>query len=270
MAMDSAAIHRRRPFGRLPLATGILGLALVCACFGTSEQQRKQAEIQYDLGVTELADGRVREALNYFMQSIEEYPEFARAHNGLGLALYLLGKHDEALEHFQRALELDPEYNEVRNNIARLHISQGRYRKAIPMLEEALEDVFLRERYLAESNLGWALFQTGREEAGIERVMNALAQNEKLCVGYEYLGLMYKKQKRYSEAVEEFETLLEKCPEYVRGHLELAKLQLMSGSVETGCQHLRTCHQLGRRSRLGRECKRLLRSSCNPDPDGSS
>jgi len=267
--MDSAESNRQLFVSRSRLGAGILGLALVCACFGTSEQQRKQAEIQYDLGVTELADGRVREALNYFMQSIEEYPDFARAHNGLGLALYLLGKQDEALVHFERALELDPEYNEVRNNIARMHISQGRYRQAIPMLEKALEDVFLRERYLAESNLGWALFQTGQQEAGIERVIDALAQNEKLCVGYEYLGLMYKKQKRFDEAVEEFETLLEECPEYVRGHLELAKLQLMSGSVESGCQHLRTCHQLGSRSRLGRECKRLLRSSCNPDLDGS-
>lgn len=268
--MDTAESNRQLSVSRSRLGAGILGLALVCACFGTSEQQRKQAEIQYDLGVTELTDGRVREALNYFMQSIEEYPDFARAHNGLGLALYLLGKQDEALVHFERALELDPEYNEVRNNIARMHISQGRYRQAIPMLEKALEDVFLRERYLAESNLGWALFQTGQEEAGIERVLNALAQNEELCVGYEYLGLMYKKQKRYAEAVEEFETLLEKCPKYIRGHLELAKLQLMSGSIETGCQHLRTCQQLGRRGRLGRECKRLLRSSCNPDRDGSS
>lgn len=248
------------------LALAVFSLSNLSGCFATSEKQRKEAEIQFDLGLTELRQGRIRESMNFFMQAVKASPDMHQAHNGLGLSLHLLGKNQEALDEFHKALELKEDYSEVRNNIARVYISQGRYREAIPELKKALEDVFLRERYLAESNLGWSLFQIGKEDEGMRRVMNALAQNEGYCVGYEYLGLMYKKQKRYAEALHEFSQLMERCPDHQPGHLEKGKLHLMLGQVTQGCGHLRTCRDMGRMAPVGRQCERLLRTACPRAP----
>jgi type IV pilus assembly protein PilF len=266
--MRATPTQNRTPRRACILALGLMLLA--AGCFGTTERDIKQAEIQYDMGVNELKAGRVREAMNNFMQAVDLHPEFALAHNGLGLALHLLGRNDQALEQFEKALELKPDFNAVRNNLARVYISQGRFREAIPQLKKALEDVFLPERYLAESNLGWALFQVGQEEEGMQRVMNALAQNERFCVGYEYLGMMYKKQEKIQEAIREFHQLIEFCPDYLTAHLNLGKILLMAGQVEMGCKHLGICKGSHRMSVLGRECERLLKASACPEEPAPS
>ncbi len=238
---------------------------------GPTAKDIKQAEISYDLGVNEMREGRVTEALKNFLESVNHNPEFAEAHNGLGLAHHLLGNHEKALAHFAKALELKPDYSEVMNNMARVYIGQNRYRLAIPLLRRALEDVFLKERYLAESNLGWSLFQIGEEEEGFKRVRNAVAQNERYCVGYEYLGLMYKARKEYQQAIREFGELTERCPRYIAGWLNLGKVHLMTGDDRNGCTALERCRSISRMTDVGRECERLYATSCSAAPaPGSS
>ncbi len=248
--------------GRVPLLMSIGSLCFLAACFGTTEKQRKQAEIQYDLGVNELKLGKIPESMNFFSEALKLFPDFPQAENGLGLSFYLLGKNHKALEHFKRALELNPKYSEVRNNLARVYLSLGRYREAIPILKKALEDVFLPESYLAESNLGWALFNVGQEQEGIKLVMNSLAKNENYCIGYEYLALMYKKQKKYDDSLREFSNVVKKCPQYPQGHLNKGKLHLMLGQVDWGCAELSQCRDLGRMTVVGQQCDQLIRSSC--------
>jgi len=244
-----------------------MSLGFLTSCLGTTQKERKQAEIQYDLGVNELKLGKIPEAMNFFTESLKLFPEFPPAENGLGLSLYFLGKFQQALKHFRRALELNPKYSEVRNNMARVYLSLGRYREAIPILKKALEDVFLPDSYLAESNLGWALFNVGKQKEGIKLVMESLAKNENYCIGYQYLALMYKKQKRYDDSLREFGNVVKKCPEYPQGHLNKGKLHLMMGQVDWGCAELNQCRDLGRMTPVGQECDHLIRISCPSRPN---
>jgi tetratricopeptide (TPR) repeat protein len=241
-------------------------LCLVGCVTGPTAKDIKQAEITYDLGVGELRAGRVTEALKNFMESVKMNPDFAEAHNGLGLAHHLLGNHEKALAHFQKSLELKPGQSDVMNNMARVYISQNRFRLAIPLLRKALEDVFLKERYLAESNLGWSLFQIGEVDEAFKCVRNALALNERYCVGYEYLGLMYQSRKEYSKAIREFTELTDKCPRYIKGWLNLGKTHLMQGDEGNGCTALERCRSLSRMTDVGRECQRLFDTSCPDSP----
>lgn len=255
-----------KPTSRL---TALLCLLVACSlgCVtGPSAKDIKQAEISYDLGVGELRAGRITEALKNFLESVKLNPDFAEAHNGLGLAHHLLGNHEKALAHFEKSLELKPDKAEVMNNMARVYISQSRFRLAIPLLRKALEDVFLKERYLAESNLGWSLFQIGEVDEAFKCVRNALAQNERYCVGYEYLGLMHQSRKEYSEAIREFSELTKQCPRYITGWLNLGKTHLMQGDDGNGCTALERCRSISRMTDVGRECQRLFDSSCPQSP----
>jgi len=218
------------------------------------------------MGVNEIRAGRLTEALKNFIESSRLNPEFAQAHNGLGLAHHLLGNYEKALAHYGRALELKPDYSEVMNNMARVYIGQDRYRLAIPLLRKALLNVFLKERYLAESNLGWSLFKIGEHDEGFKRVRNAVAQNERYCVGYEYLGLMHKSRKEYKEAIREFCELTERCPTYITGWLNIGKVHLMTGDDGNGCAALERCRTISRMTDVGRECERLYASNCPSTP----
>jgi Tfp pilus assembly protein PilF len=239
---------------------------MLCGCItGPTPKEIKQAEIQYDLGLNDFRAGKLTVALKSFMDAVELNPEFPQAHNALGLTYFMLGNHAKALQHFEQALKQKPDYSGVLNNMSRVYISQGKYRKAIPLLKKALDDVFLKERYLAESNLGWALFNIGEEEQGFKHVRNALAQNDKYCVGYEYLGLMHKARKDFDESVRNLVELTTLCPGYLVGHQHLGKLYLMVGEIEKGCAELATCRAPSRMTEVGRECDRLFRKSC-PEP----
>jgi len=261
-----------KPVRFLTVFLSLLVLGWLGCVTGPTPKDIKQAEISYDLGVGDLREGRVTEALKNFLDSVKLNPDFAEAHNGLGLTHYMLGNHEKATAHFQKSLELKPDRAEVMNNLARVYISQNRYRLAIPLLRKALQDVFLKERYLAESNLGWSLFQIGEVEEGFKCVRNALALNERFCVGYEYLGLMHQSRKEYSEAIREFSELTEKCPRYITGWLNLGKAHLMQGDDANGCNALEKCRSISRMTDVGRECQRLYETGCSgsPTPAGKS
>ncbi len=238
-------------------------LALATACVsGPSPKETKQAEIQYDLGVENLRAGRLREALLEFLESEKINPDFPELQNALGLTYYMLGDFDSAVRHFDRALQLKPDFSEVLNNQARVLIAQGRYRPAVPLLERALKDVFLRERHLAEGNLGWALFHLGEKERAYTHVKNALAQNGRFCVGYQYLGLMQQEDKDPQQAVESFRRALEQCPDFLEAKRDLGKVLLLQGDIQGGCLNLKECWQPSRMTPLGQECERLWRLSC--------
>jgi type IV pilus assembly protein PilF len=247
---------------------GILCVSLswISCSAGPNSKDRRQADIQYDLGVNDLKSGRFPDAIRDFVEAIKLDSEFAQAFHGLGLVYYLLNDYPNAIENFNKALKIRPEYSEVCNNLARVYISQGKFHDAIPLLVKALDNVFLPERYLAESNLGWAMFQTGETEEGMRRVKNAIAQNDHYCVGYEYLGMMHQSQKDLEQAIEQFKKLIELCPQYTQGHLLLGKALLMQGDERTGCASLETCRTQGPMTGPGQECDRLYRLTCPKIP----
>ncbi len=244
-----------------------LGWLIASACAsGPGPKEIKDAEIHYDLGVTDLREGKLKEALSDLLESARLNPDSAMVQFALGSVYYFLGDFEPSIAHYQKALELKPDYDEARANLGRVYITQQRYQEAVPLLEKALEYVFLPERYLAESNLGWAKFQIGEQEEGLRLVRDALAKNEKYCVGYEYLGLMYQARKDYEHAVSELSNFIKYCPQAMQGYLELGKAQLMKGDDRAGCSSLDTCRRRHRMTVIGQECERLYHLSCAETP----
>ena len=76
---------------------------------------------------------------------------------------------DEALTDFQRALEIDP----LSSNIKRC--------------------------------VGFALFETGKEELGVQTLQKLIALDPGFVGAHQYLGLIYLKQGKFSEAIIELE-----------------------------------------------------------------
>ena len=61
--------------------------------------------------------GRYQEAAGYFREALKGQPDFAEAHEGLGLALKKLGSLEESIASYRRALELKPERAENHCNL---------------------------------------------------------------------------------------------------------------------------------------------------------
>jgi tetratricopeptide (TPR) repeat protein len=68
-------------------------------------------------------------------QALVIKPDYAEAHNNLGLVLQDLGQLESAESSYRRALEIKPDMVEIHLNLCLLLLSQGRYIEAWPEYE---------------------------------------------------------------------------------------------------------------------------------------
>jgi Flp pilus assembly protein TadD len=56
-------------------------------------------------------------AFSFFTRALQLKPDFAAAHNGLGVVLARQGKIHDAVYHFREAVRLDPNFVRAENNL---------------------------------------------------------------------------------------------------------------------------------------------------------
>ncbi len=98
-------------------------------------------------------DGKLDEAIDYYLLSIEIYPT-AEAHTFLGWAYSVQGKLEKAIEECYSAISISPEYGNPYNDIGSYLITLGRIDEAILWLEMALKKISYGQHQFPLFNLG--------------------------------------------------------------------------------------------------------------------
>ncbi|HWE26273.1 MAG TPA: tetratricopeptide repeat protein [Myxococcales bacterium] len=253
------------PLSAIARLFGAFALALVAAslaCSGvTAEQRRRSAEIHYDLGTNLLQNGDVQGALKEYLDAENEDADLPQTHNALGLLYaYSLARPQDAEEQFKKAIALDDDFSEARNNLGAFYMARGRFAEAIPQFEKALANPLYRDRVIAESNLGWALYKVGQPEKGIRRIEAALLISPKYCLGWRQLGTIRAERGELSAAADAFAKYASACPETADAHLQTAKvLARQSRAAEARLEFQRCAGSKDEREAgVARECQRLL------------
>ena len=106
------------------------------ACYRRAvELKPDYAEAHNNLGVPLKDQGKLDEAVACYRRAVELKPDFAEAHNNLGLAFKDQGKLDEAVACYQRALELKPDYAEAHLNRSLCWLLSGNFAEGWPEYE---------------------------------------------------------------------------------------------------------------------------------------
>jgi len=71
--------------------------------------------------------GNLPKALFHYSEAVRLRPDYAQAHNGIGVVLANQGRTDEAIRHFSEALRLDPSYKDARNNLERVRVLRAKH-----------------------------------------------------------------------------------------------------------------------------------------------
>src|SRR5215813_3868953 len=207
-------------------ATGVLAS---CVHIPT-EKERQGAEAHYDLGINAQASGDVRGALKEFEESLKLDPDFADAHNAMGVLLHIsFDRKDEAEKHYKQALEIRPTFSEAKVNLGNLYLDQGRLDEAIALYEQALNDMLYATPYIAEANLGWAYFKKGNSAQALEHLRASVTHNPEFCLGYKDLGLVQDARGDLSAACTEFGRFVQACPKVPEAHQLLGSCLVRQG-----------------------------------------
>ena len=59
----------------------------------------------------------MQEAIGHYEQALRIKPDYAEAHNNLGIALVQAGRMQEAIGHYEQALRIKPDYAEAHYNL---------------------------------------------------------------------------------------------------------------------------------------------------------
>ncbi|MCL2026701.1 MAG: tetratricopeptide repeat protein [Leptospirales bacterium] len=112
----------------------------------------REYELLFKMGIEHYKAGRTGDALRYFAESIEEYPDFKDANYYAGLILYKDKKYAEAEICLSRVLKSDPSNFKTNFMLSYIYYENKQYHKVIQCLDRMKEnsvndDVFLCKYY---------------------------------------------------------------------------------------------------------------------------
>jgi type IV pilus assembly protein PilF len=245
-------------FRRLSIAW-LLALALMGCKHVPTEQERRGAELHYELGIQAQQAGNVQEAYKEFQKALSLDPDYPEAHNAVGILLHLaFNRPEEAIQHYNKALALRPDFSEVKTNLANVYLSQARYDEAIKLYEAALNDMLYPTPFIAQGNLGWALYKKGETERALKSIKAAVTTNPNFCLGYKNLGVIYEETGNVSEACRSFGQYREACPDVADAYLREGACQVKQGKMEDARQSFTVCEAKAKSQSLKDDCRRLL------------
>ncbi len=255
--------HELGAIGRYILLGAIVSFTLSLALIGCRHTPTAEdityAQVRYDLGVSEAEQGNVQAALRELAVAIERYPEFAEAHNAMGLLLHLsMGRHEQAERSYREALRIKPAFPEAHNNLGALYMDMGRLDEAEKHLRKALDDVLYATPYLAQGNLGWALYLQGRHEEALTQLRSAVIVQPQFCQGHRNLGRIYRELGRHNDARASFRDFVRHCPDFAEAQYEWGRIAFEEGRSDEAREAFEECFRLSPSGSLGDACQRHL------------
>ncbi len=177
---------------------------------------------------------RDHEALEHFNRALAIRPTHYEALNGLGLVLVRLGRAEEAVECYRKALKIRPGFARAHKNMGLALIKLGKYELAEKKIKTAIKIAphFAR----AYSGLGKAYHHQGRTKEAIAACRKAIDIMPD-ANGYNSLGIILDKNKRWEEAGIAYNKAIELHPEYEVAHYNLGNIMIRQGNIEEAVKH---------------------------------
>ena len=181
-------------------------------------------------------EGKYQEAMNSYKQALRIKPDWAEAHNNLGLTLNKLGQQAEALSHFREALRLNPSLAEAHNGLGETFFQQGKFDLAVEQYRQALE---ANPEYAeAHNNLGYVYSQQDKVDLALEHYNRAIQLKPGYAEAYSNLGGFYLLQGHVEMAVKELTEAVRLKPDYRDAQNNLGLALLSQGKYEEAISHL--------------------------------
>ena len=207
-----------------------------------------------------LTNGDTHRAIGALERLLEKFPDFALAHNDLGVLYYHTDNKEKARHHYERAVEMMPENINFQKNMADFYcLELGRIEEALKIYVDILtthpQDI---ETLLATGQICAALEKPGDARDFFNKVLEIEPWNEAarqhlealerapssaVLVTAESPDEIYQMLKQNlstlskAEAIDELEKLLGSYPDLAMGHNDLGVLYYHTGEKEKALHH---------------------------------
>jgi tetratricopeptide (TPR) repeat protein len=191
--------------------------------------------------------GRFAEAIAECQKALKIKPDFAAAHNNLGVALLQNkqsadgargqdGAVDEAIEHYRKALQINPDFTQAHSNLGDALLQKGQIDEAIAHHQKALQidPDYAEARY----NLGKALVAEGKYNDSIAAYEAAVLLRPDYYEAHHNLGCVLAAIGKNDEALKQFNEALRINGNSAESHCYLGVLLRRMGHRDEAIAHL--------------------------------
>jgi tetratricopeptide (TPR) repeat protein len=179
--------------------------------------------------------GTLTPALVCYRKAILLDPNYAPAHNGLGLVLQQLGQVAAALPHHQKALALNPDMAEAHAGLGNAYRILGQQEDAIHHYRNA---VAINPQYAAAHNdIAGLLQQLGHTDDAIRHYKRALSVMPDYADAHYNLANILSAHGQRQEALAHYAKAIELRPEFVEAHNNAANALHLLGRYDQAITH---------------------------------
>ncbi|MFZ5907426.1 MAG: tetratricopeptide repeat protein [Nitrospirota bacterium] len=217
---------------KIKIVLFFLLIPMLSACASVSEEDQKQANFHYQIGMSYFHDNNIQPAFVELQKALELNPYDKQIHNALGI-IYLskLEDYPKAVEHFQKAIKYDENYSEAYTNLGNAYARMGEFNKAIESYRTAISNPFYRNPALALYNLGMVYYRLARYDLAIDAFKDAIRRYSTFHLPYYGMALTYNAQGLYGDAATAMTYAIEFDPLY-KGDREKASEDFRNKKIQ--------------------------------------
>lgn len=192
------------------------------SCASVTEEDIKNANYHYQLGVSYLNDNNIQPAFVEFQKALEINPKDKEIHQALGV-IYLskLEDYPKAIKHFKEAIDIDKNFSEASNNLGNAYANMGNYKEAIEAYKAAISNAQYKNTAMALNNLGMVYYRLSSFDEALDAFKDALRRHSNFHMPYYGLALCYNAKGEYGDAASAMTRAIELDPLY-KGNKEKA------------------------------------------------
>jgi len=240
-----------------------LVLLLFCGCVATnqlSENQQKQAEVHFKLGVSHLQSQNPTMALKELLIAVKHDPQNSTIQATLANAYQLKKAFPEAERHYLKALEYSDNEPRYQNNLASLYLDMQQWDKAIEYFDKAASNLLFLSPYIALTGKGFAFFKKNDLTSAELAYQDAITIAPQYARAHFLLSQVYQAQGRTDLELRSLERAVDLVPQYIEAHYQLGVLLSQQNQPEKAIKHLKKVIELAPDSDWGQKATDVLRS----------
>lgn len=207
----------------------------------------KKAAAAYSKAMESLTAGKVESAISGLQEAISIYPEYVKAYSDLGVVYMKLDRLDEAASAFRKATEISKRFLYPRMNLGLVLNKQAKFKEAL----EVLGPLYEENNGMLEVRLAYANALSGAGDVvAAERVylpilqLKDVNQETKALVHFK-VGFGLNRQRKFAEAVAEFDKAIALNPDMPNAHMYLGGALMQVQQNERAEQALLKAYELG-------------------------
>ncbi len=150
----------------------------------------------YQHGKAQLNKGNYKDAINAFIQILEENPNLPAVWNKLGISFSEIKAYNKAVDSFKNGLKYDPQNKSLYHNLGIIYYRMQEYQKVYEIFKKGVE--LYPNYHFFWNNIGVACMFLGKIEESINAYKEALKLNtqygtawKNLCNNYSKIGVEF-------------------------------------------------------------------------------